>query len=556
MENNGRKNDLPRLSLMTFEGISTEEGISSLEQLLKDDPSKIDDYLEMAVLYSVLKEPEGLFNKSHLVNANIEDGSIDVGLWKMLADYEKTAPSIEIEEPVAETVPMKMLKIEKTPWKIQKSSLYSVIVSAAAILLLALLVTLKPVLPTVAQLTDSMDAEWEDTQYSLTNGDVLRQGQLILAKGLAEITFDDGAVVIIEAPAVFELESPKSMYLDSGKLSAYVPRRATGFTVNMPSASVVDIGTEFGIDVQFDGTCDLHMFTGKANLIIGQEGEDKASQIVSVNEAKNVDGRTGRVRDIALQDNRFVRRFDSMTGLVWKGQDFDLADVVGGGNGFGTGDWKIGLSPLTGEFIATVSRSAFIHETRGYVEVRKSSFIDGVFIPDGEEGDVIVSSRGHLFEGCPDTVDTGRTYDSIRTGGRIWTFNSLSDYRELMLDGVHYDGKNNSAIFLHPNAGLTFDLQAIREHLPEGARIQRFTALCGISDDTPGTEQHKSDFWVLVDGQRKFELPGVTKDASGQKVDVLIKPEDRFLTLVTTDGGENTENDYCLFARPVLELDK
>ncbi len=39
-----------------------------------------------------------------------------------------------------------------------------------------------------------------------------------------------------------------------------------------------------------------------------------------------------------------------------------------------------------------------------------------------------------------------------------------------------------------------------------------------------------------------------------QSIRVELQPEDRFLTLVTTDGGDGVGTDWALFAEPVLEL--
>ncbi len=542
------KHKLSILILELVEGSITDERLEMLDCWLDQSAEALSFYR------SFFKTSVSLKRNLSLYQPDEQENFAESQLWETLAQEEKTAPAIEIVQERAPQQPVHVVKLERPPRVIQKSSVFAVIVSVAAILLVVLMVLVKPVVPTVASLTDSMNAEWDDVKYSPATGDVLRQGRWNLTKGLAEVTFDNGAVVVIEAPAIFELESAKSMYLDSGKISAYVSRFATGFTVNTPSASIVDLGTEFGVDVQYDGTCDLHMFTGKANLVVGQEGQEKNSQMVNGSEARNVDGRTGRVRNIALQDNRFVRRIDSETGLVWKGQDFDLADVVGGGNGFGSGDWRMGLNPATGEFSSRIPQAMYVNKVENYTAAKDSALIDGVFIPDSSDGDVIITSQGHLFEECPDTADTNRCYGFIRTGGNVLTNLTSNDYRELILDGVRYDGQSNPVIFMHTNSGLTFDLQAIRESLPQGASIERFTALCGVSDDTPETDKWRSDFWVLVDGQLKFDFLAVRKNTPGQVVDIPIGPEDRYLTLITTDAGDSTANDYCLFARPVLEL--
>lgn len=550
MINECDKHKLGFLIWELVEGSITDEHLDKLNQWLDQSPEALSFY-------------RNFFKTSITLKNNFRGYALDEDnrfaqsqLWEVLALEERTAPTVEIVHQTLQEQPRRIVKIKKEPLIVSKFTFYSAVAIIAASLLLFLMIELKPVLPPVALLTDSINAEWGELKKSPVNGNGLRQGKFMLTKGLAEITFDDGAVVVIESPAVFELESVKSMYLESGKVSAYVARCATGFTVNTPNVTIVDLGTEFGVDVEYDGTCDLQMFAGMANLIIGREGQEKTSQLINVKEAKNVNGQTGRVRDIALQENHFVRRIDSARGLVWKGQDFDLADVVGNGNGFGSGDHTLVLDPIKGTFTRDYPEWTFIQESGSYVSVLNTLFIDGVFIPDGETEHVVISSSGYHFKGCPDTSNIDRTYGFIRTGGTIATNQVPNDHRRLILDGITYGGKDHSVIFMHANVGITFDLDAVRRSLPQGSVIKEFAAICGVSDDAPaGPEAGKSDFRVLVDGQTKFEHLGVTKNNLGQSVRVLIGPEDRFLTLVTTDGGDTTYNDYCLFARPVLVLE-
>ena len=97
----------------------------------------------------------------------------------------------------------------------------------------------------VAQLTGSKGCEWK-------NGAVIQPGQqlhkdqkLELVKGLAEITFDCGAQVVLEGPASFNINSAWSATLSSGSLRASLPPEALGFSISNPTVEVVDNGTEF-----------------------------------------------------------------------------------------------------------------------------------------------------------------------------------------------------------------------------------------------------------------------------------------------------------------------
>ena len=111
----------------------------------------------------------------------------------------------------------------------------------------------------VARLTRSVNAAW-DLREPPADGAQLRLGQqLALRSGLAEIAFDTGATVILEGPAELELGSPRkegaeksagnSCALRIGKLVARVQGQARGFTVDTPTMTIEDLGTEFAVSV-------------------------------------------------------------------------------------------------------------------------------------------------------------------------------------------------------------------------------------------------------------------------------------------------------------------
>ena len=122
--------------------------------------------------------------------------------------------------------------------------------------------------PIVARLDRTKDATWDEA--ARPSGNELRAGQrLILKEGLAQIVFDSGATVVLEGPAELELgtrnaergtrnvptsnfqlsTSPNSCSLTLGKLFARVPKQAHGFTVHTPTLKIVDLGTEFAVEV-------------------------------------------------------------------------------------------------------------------------------------------------------------------------------------------------------------------------------------------------------------------------------------------------------------------
>ncbi len=132
--------------------------------------------------------------------------------------------------------------------------------------------------------------------------------------------------------------------------------------------------------------------------------------------------------------------------------------------------------------------------------------------------------------------------------------------QSLMLDGISCGTRSNPSIFMHANAGVTFDLDAIRrEYGP--ISIESFTAICGISrpatlanpDQT--TVCSLASFYVLVDGREVFNAIDVSPVDTPQQIDIKLNPQARYLTLVAAQGTDNSiMNDACLFVNPTLNL--
>src|SRR5262249_30719303 len=84
-------------------------------------------------------------------------------------------------------------------------------------------------------------------------GSVLPKGRYRMRSGRALLSFFTGVQVLVEGPADFELVSVDQMLCHSGKLRARIPKGSEGFLVSGPGALVVDLGTEFGLNVETGG---------------------------------------------------------------------------------------------------------------------------------------------------------------------------------------------------------------------------------------------------------------------------------------------------------------
>ncbi len=222
----------------------------------------------------------------------------------------------------------------------------------------------------VARLTNVVDSKWEfpragqgesgGKQVELAIGTEFAAGQkLTLTNGLAELTFDSGATVILHAPAQFAVGDALGGDLHVGKLTAKVPHSAHGFTIGTPGGKVVDLGTEFGVKVRDDGMMNVIVYVGDVQIESGAGGMGvgaadglkvvhlKAGQAVTVGPdhiAKPVPPENERfVRDLAPLGDKtkaeaaYVEFMKSLKPAVWfrmegKENDRVLHDEVEGGD--------------------------------------------------------------------------------------------------------------------------------------------------------------------------------------------------------------------------------
>ncbi len=92
------------------------------------------------------------------------------------------------------------------------------------------------------------------------------QREYVVTEGLVELEFPQGALVIIESPAVFRILSETSLALDSGQCSVHAPAGAEGFQVETPSTQIVDRGTRFSVSVAENNETVVQVVEGRADV--------------------------------------------------------------------------------------------------------------------------------------------------------------------------------------------------------------------------------------------------------------------------------------------------
>ena len=139
--------------------------------------------------------------------------------------------------------------------------------------------------------------EWPAAGLSYREGDMLPEGIFEFDDGVAEIDFFCGARLIVEGPSKMFLESDWSVRFVKGRLRANVPPAARGFTVKAADSEIIDLGTEFALDVSresirvevLDGEIKLkggqhhgsHLVTGESRSLLGVELSEDAFEGLS-----------------------------------------------------------------------------------------------------------------------------------------------------------------------------------------------------------------------------------------------------------------------------------
>ncbi len=112
-----------------------------------------------------------------------------------------------------------------------------------------------------AILSGQSEADWE-TESPLAPGSIVPPGELHLKSGLAQFELFSGVTLVVEGDARFSILSPTEVAVTGGKVRARVPEPAQGFRLLTQAGEVVDLGTEFAVDVS-DERAEVHVIEGE-----------------------------------------------------------------------------------------------------------------------------------------------------------------------------------------------------------------------------------------------------------------------------------------------------
>ena len=300
----------------------TSQELAGLEDKLRDDPAALSEFVAYLDLHAAL---DWEFSRKESVRPGKSE--------ETEAEEDQNDPGIfQHDDTIARATDTMPLPARRAAWFSKHISRDSIVITAVLFLAVGLVLgrlymsngtddgTRKtaekpaPAAKHVAILNGESEVTWIEGQRTKAHDPRLWPGEkLVIDGGLIDLKYLTGARVVIEGPAEFVVggteaqgkeiarsssphpsrltpqSSANSGYLARGKLVARCKTKASkGFTIHTPHAQVVDLGTEFGVDVKLGGAIRLLVFEGKVDAVPQRDGS-WASRTLVANEAMTID---------------------------------------------------------------------------------------------------------------------------------------------------------------------------------------------------------------------------------------------------------------------------
>lgn len=187
--------------------------------------------------------------------------------------------------------------------------------------------------PPAAMVTGMMGVSWAGQPDQASLALSADRGESKIGSGLIELTFASGTRAVVEGPATFQVLGNNAMSLQQGKLVADVPKGAEGFSVAYPDGKIVDLGTEFGVEVASGGrSANFGVFRGEIEF----HPQGDAGRPVRLLENHAIMAENGTVVSVPFHQEKFTRKLpsrefaweikgDNPGPVVW---DYDISHLI------------------------------------------------------------------------------------------------------------------------------------------------------------------------------------------------------------------------------------
>ncbi len=210
---------------------------------------------ELRELTAKLAEPEHQ-------NALLDDWLLE----SSLPDRLPGASVASLTEAMRTTRRLKAAELPQTSMSARWLSWRPLALAAAAVVVLGLtwwmLGQTKDDAAAIVTVLFAEDCQWKKPNV-ICEGERLVPQMLSLAKGMAVVRFDGGAEMLLRGETELELQSATQAKLLRGDVIVRAEGDAAGFKLDTPSASLLDLGTEFAVKVNGGAATELRVSEGE-----------------------------------------------------------------------------------------------------------------------------------------------------------------------------------------------------------------------------------------------------------------------------------------------------
>jgi hypothetical protein len=187
------------------------------------------------------------------------------------------------------------------------------------------------------------DSHWSFGKPGDTNTMDFFSGETMwLDQGVVELRLTNNTVATLEAPAILQMMSLERARVLKGRFRVTVAKGNEGFAVETPSAEVIDLGTEFSVNVG-EAATDVVVFQGQVDINVTSNRESTAvagsssSQRMRMGQGirVGVDGTLSRVTQVHQSDFTAGAERSPLVSAVHdnlaRGETWAYYEIVAGG---------------------------------------------------------------------------------------------------------------------------------------------------------------------------------------------------------------------------------
>ena len=287
----------------------------------------------------------------------------------------------------------------------------SVLVSLGIFALLIALLLPSGEMPTgsIVSVSQAVDAVWQTDSNTGDFGKLNLGDTLHLESGLAQLKYRNGVRVNLEGPSHFVVSGANQGILVRGKISVLAEKVPEGFTVRTPVGKVIDLGTEFGVQVAKNQDTEVQVFQGLVKLEVSEPGTQKNSVTMPVQslelskgDAVSVDAKLRTVQTIAYIPDQFARTYQDLKPYFFEDFSEDVSHKFVGKNSLWGGEGGV-HAVADGSLIAEVEPCAYSVFSQDKLLGANEAFALDIPAPKpGMEIFVVVSTAIDELQGGPE----------------------------------------------------------------------------------------------------------------------------------------------------------